>query len=47
MKRGHSSMMYLDWVVIAIGGFLTLQGDNLGLLIVVGGIVLHVVLPED
>lgn len=40
-------MMYLDWVVIAVGAFLLLQGDSLGGIIVAGGLVMHVVYPED
>ncbi|MEM4254740.1 MAG: hypothetical protein QXR53_00225 [Candidatus Norongarragalinales archaeon] len=45
--RSHSSMMYLDWVAIAIGGFLALQGDSLGWLIIGAGVLLHLVHPED
>lgn len=47
LLKAHTSMMYLDWVAIAAGGFLALQGDSLGMLIVAGGIALHVIYPED
>lgn len=40
-------MMYLDWAVIAVGGFLAWQGDSTGWLIVFGGLALHAVYPED
>ena len=48
MKRGHSSMMYLDWVLIGLGGlWFMASGELLGLLVVGAGVAFHFVHPED
>ena len=48
MIRGHSSMMYLDWVLIGLGGlWFMASGELLGLLVVGAGVAFHFVHPED